>query len=71
MLPQNAPRKAGEIDVDRVVALAKLEDCTTLGEAAAALTKRETMASLNDARALDRLSLLESAPSSIINLKPL
>jgi membrane glycosyltransferase len=71
MLPHEALRKAGEIDVDRVVALARLEDCATLTEAAATLTKRETMACLNDARALDRLSLLESNPSSVINLKPL
>jgi membrane glycosyltransferase len=29
MLPREAPRRTGEIDVSRVVAFAKLEDCAT------------------------------------------
>ena len=69
MLPREAPRRTGEIDVSRVVAFAKLEDCATLSEAAAVLTPRETMAALADARALDQLVALHHSQSDVINLK--
>jgi membrane glycosyltransferase len=58
LLPKVPPRKRGEVDVALVVALAKLEDCTTLSQAAAMLTRQETMALLSDARGIDRLAAL-------------
>src|SRR4051812_7671757 len=58
LLPKAPPRKPGEVDVALVVALAKLEDAATLSQAAAMLTRQETMALLCDARGLDRLAAL-------------
>jgi membrane glycosyltransferase len=69
MLPQAASRKVGDVDVARVVGLAKLEDCTNLREAAAVLTRPETIAILSDARALDRLAALDRAQPSLKNVK--
>ena len=69
MLPQAPARKPGDVDVARVVALAKLEDCTTLRDAAALLTRAETMALLADARGIDRLAALDRAPPSLKTLK--
>ena len=59
MLPQAGPRKRGEVEVALVVGLAKLEDCGSLEEAAAMLSRAEVMAILSDARGLDRLGALE------------
>jgi len=67
MLPQGA-RKRGAVEVALVVGLAKLEDCTSLAEAAAALTRAETMALLTDARGLDRLAALDRAQLSLKNV---
>jgi membrane glycosyltransferase len=58
MLPRLPPRKRGEVDVALVVALAKLEDCTTLTQAVEMLTRQETMALLSDARGVDRLAAI-------------
>jgi membrane glycosyltransferase len=69
MLPSAGPRKAGEVDIARVVGLAKLEDCTTLRDAAAVLTRAETMAILSDPRGLDRLAALDRAQPSLKNVK--
>jgi len=69
MLPQAPARKPGEVDVARVVALAKLEDCATLRDAAALLTRAETMALLFDARGIDRLAALDRAPPGLKTMK--
>ena len=69
MLPQAGARKPGDVDVARVVGLAKLEDCTTLREASAVLTRAETMAILSDPRGLDRLAALDRAQPSLKNVK--
>ena len=58
LLPAPPERKRGEIDAALVIALAKLEDCESLDEADAMLTRAEKMAVLNDARGLDRLAAL-------------
>jgi membrane glycosyltransferase len=57
MLPAVA-RKRGEVEVALLIGLAKLEDCETLDEADAMLTRPETMALLSDARGVDRLMAL-------------
>jgi membrane glycosyltransferase len=67
MLPQVA-RKRGEVQVSLVVGLAKLDECTTLAEASAALTRAETMVLLSDARGLDRLAALERAQPNLKNV---
>ena len=69
MLPRAAARKPGEIDVALVVGLAKLEDCATVRDAAAVLTRAETMAMLSDARGIDRLAALERAQPALKNVK--
>ncbi|MEJ0078351.1 MAG: glucans biosynthesis glucosyltransferase MdoH [Alphaproteobacteria bacterium] len=65
MLPPAGPRKRGDVEVALVIGLAKLEDCATLVEAAAALTCAETMAILSDARGLDRLAALDRGQPSL------
>jgi membrane glycosyltransferase len=69
MLPQTPARKAGEIDVARVVAFAKLEDCTNLQQASVLLTRAEMMALLLDAHGLDRLAALDRALPALKNVK--
>lgn len=53
-------RKRGDVDVDLVVALAKLDDARTLHEARAMLTEREKNAILSDRGAFRRLVSLQS-----------
>jgi membrane glycosyltransferase len=65
MLPQASLRKRGEVEVALVVGLAKLEDCTSVEEAAAMLSRAEIMAILSDARGLDRLAALERAQPTL------
>jgi membrane glycosyltransferase len=60
LLPTLTPRKRGDVDVALVVALAKLEDCTTLTQAHEALTRQETMALLSDGHGVDRLAALSA-----------
>ena len=48
-------RRRGEVEVDLVVALAKLEEATTLAEALEVLTPREKMALLSSRRGLEAL----------------
>lgn len=55
MLPESGPRRRGEIDVDLVVALAKIEDSVALAEALELLTAKERFAVLNSREALSRL----------------
>jgi membrane glycosyltransferase len=69
MLPQGVSRKRGDVEVDLVIGLAKLEDCTSLPEAAAALTRGEMMAVLSDARGLDRLGGLDRAQPGLKNVQ--
>jgi membrane glycosyltransferase len=49
-------RRRGEVEVDLVVALAKIEETTTLTEALALVTSREKMALLSSRRGLDALT---------------
>ncbi|HEV3185262.1 MAG TPA: glucans biosynthesis glucosyltransferase MdoH [Xanthobacteraceae bacterium] len=49
------PRRRGEVDVDLVVALAKLEEASTLADALAMLTPREKTALLSSRRGFDAL----------------
>ena len=69
MLPQTRARKPGEVDVARVVAFAKLEDCTSLQQPIALLTRPEMMALLLDARGLDRLAALDRPAPVLKNVK--
>ncbi|TMI98918.1 MAG: glucans biosynthesis glucosyltransferase MdoH [Alphaproteobacteria bacterium] len=69
MLPQMAARQPGEIDVARVVAFAKLEDCISLQQAIQLLTRAEMMALLMDAHGLDRLAALDRAVPALKNVK--
>jgi membrane glycosyltransferase len=69
MLPPAKARKMGEVDVALVVALAKLDDCTSLKEASALLTRAEMMALLVDARGLDKLAALDRAPPVLKNVR--
>ena len=56
MLPAPDQRKRGTVDVDLVVAMAKLDDIETLAEAAEALTAAERFAVLSDRRALEQFT---------------
>jgi membrane glycosyltransferase len=64
LLPATPPRKRGEIEVTRVVALAKLADCATLADADEVLTRQEKMAALCDAQGFERLAALAGRSSS-------
>jgi membrane glycosyltransferase len=58
MLPPRPPARRGEVDVDLVVGLARVEAAENFATALAALSPRETMALLCDARGVDRLAAL-------------
>ena len=61
MLPQ-APRRArGDLDVQLVVGLAKLEECANLDEALEILSASEQRAVLGSERGLERLAALSRA----------
>jgi membrane glycosyltransferase len=68
MLPNGVARKRGVVEAALVVGLAKLEDCTTLAEAAGTLTRVETMAVLSDARGIDRLAQLDRGQTNLKNV---
>jgi len=55
------PRRKGEVDADLVLALAKLEDATSLDDADDLLTRREWVAVLADPRGMARLAALQRA----------
>jgi membrane glycosyltransferase len=55
--PRLVPR--GQIDVDLVVGLAKLDQCTTIDEALEILTSSEKRALLGNREAFDRLKALQ------------
>jgi len=61
MLPENPPRRRGEIEPDRAVAQAKLVDAETIDDAAIWLKPKERMVVLHD-RAL--VALLASLPGA-------
>jgi membrane glycosyltransferase len=69
MLPATPARKPGEVDVTRVVALAKLEDCATLQQASAVLTRAEIMALLSDASGLQRIAALDRGQPALKSMK--
>lgn len=64
MLPTATERRRGEIDAALVIGLAKFDDCASLTEADAMLTRQEKMAVLGDARGVDRLARLTAASGS-------
>ena len=68
-LPPPPARTPGEVDVARVVAFVKLDDCETLAQAGAMLTRTEMMALLSDTRGLDRLAALERGAPGLKNVK--
>src|SRR5262249_28375797 len=57
-------RRRGEVEVDLVVALAKLEEASSLAEALALLTPREKMALLSSRRGLNALHARACATNS-------
>jgi membrane glycosyltransferase len=61
MLVERA-RRRGDIEIDLVVALAKLDETTTLAEALEVLTPREKMALLSSRRGLDALQQTHRHP---------
>jgi membrane glycosyltransferase len=65
MLVERA-RRRGDIEVDLVVALAKLEETGTLAEALEVLTPREKMALLSSRRGLDALIARATNCSAIV-----
>jgi membrane glycosyltransferase len=69
MLPATPARKPGEVDVTRVVALAKLDDCATLQQATAVLTRAEIMALLSDGNGLQRLAALDRGQPALKSMK--
>ncbi|MFL5178699.1 MAG: glucans biosynthesis glucosyltransferase MdoH [Microvirga sp.] len=69
MLPATPTRKPGEVDVTRVVALAKLDDCATLQQATAVLTRAEIMALLSDGNGLQRLAALDRGQPALKSMK--
>jgi membrane glycosyltransferase len=58
LLPHTPRRTPGAVDVALVVGLAKLDDCQSLNEADAILTRQEKMALLSDANGVERLARL-------------
>jgi membrane glycosyltransferase len=67
MLPRETARKRGQVEVALVVGLAKLEECTTLAEAATVLNRAETMAVLSDTRGFERLAALDRSQPTLKN----
>jgi membrane glycosyltransferase len=62
MLDGPAPRRRGEVDVDLVIALAKIDDAADLREATQILTRQEMFTVLASRDALDRLFAKPPAP---------
>ncbi|GLH80517.1 glucans biosynthesis glucosyltransferase H [Bradyrhizobium sp. SSBR45G] len=60
-LPASRRRKPGDIDVELATAKARLADASSLRQAAGFLSRRETLAVLNDRAALERLVALPEA----------
>jgi membrane glycosyltransferase len=60
-LPPTAPRKRGDIDVDLVVAKAKMAEASTLDETLALLTLREKRALFGDRAGFEQLLAMSAA----------
>jgi membrane glycosyltransferase len=60
-LPPAPPRRRGEIDPDRVMAEAKLDEAQTIEEAQAWLNRKERTAVLNNRALIDRVASLPQA----------
>jgi len=60
-LPEVAPRRRGDVDLDDATATAKLNDAQTIDEACLWLKPREKLAVLNDRALIARLAKLASA----------
>ncbi|MGJ5203159.1 glucans biosynthesis glucosyltransferase MdoH [Bradyrhizobium sp. HKCCYLR20261] len=60
-LPARPLRKAGDIDVELTTARARLADATSVAQAVGFLSRRETMAVLNDRATLEQLAELPEA----------
>jgi membrane glycosyltransferase len=58
MLPEPIPMQRGQVEVDLVVGLAKLDQCRTIDDALEILTSREKRALLGNRQAFDRLKAL-------------
>jgi hypothetical protein len=58
MLPQPPCLQRGEVNVDLVVGIAKLDQCTNITEAIEMLSSQEKRALLGNREALDRLKAL-------------
>ena len=63
-LPQVAPRKRGDVDVENAMAAAKLSEATTIGEACAWLKRRERTAVMSDRALLSMLARLAETDES-------
>jgi membrane glycosyltransferase len=63
MLPEAARRRRGDIEVDRVLAEAKLNDATSLDDAVHWLAPKERMIVLYDRALIDLLARLPNAPA--------
>ena len=61
------PRRRGDIDVDRVVALAKIDDATDRDDAIELLTRKELFAALASPEAVRRLMAKPAASGSALS----
>ena len=58
MLPEAAPRRFGQVNIDLVIGFAKLDQCTTIGDAFQILSRKELKELLGNREAFDRLKAL-------------
>jgi membrane glycosyltransferase len=58
MLPEMAPRRFGQVNIDLVIGFAKLDQCTTIGDAFQILSRKELKELLGNREAFDRLKAL-------------
>lgn len=58
MLPQPAPQRFGEVNIDLVIGFSKLDQCSSLDDAFKILSRKELKELLCDRKAFDRLKAL-------------
>jgi membrane glycosyltransferase len=58
MLPEAAPRRFGQVNIDLVIGFAKLDQCATIGDAFQILSRKELKELLGNREAFDRLKAL-------------
>ena len=58
MLPEMAPRRFGQVNIDLVIGFAKLDQCATIGDAFQILSRKELKELLSNREAFDRLKAL-------------